>query len=116
MRTASKQDFCLKVECYERDIFEIINYVKKFIFENDCNCLEVDVTTLNLIDSTKVAIMCSTYHFAKYPSGRILWIVNDNETMYCIRHLKLKNVELELRPRKNETIEYIEKKFRSSIF
>ncbi len=116
MKTASKQDLYLKIDGYERDVFEIIDNIKNYILTQECPFLVIDVSKINLIDASKIGVMCSTFHFSKYPDGNITWRVNDIETLQCIRQLKLKNVGIELSPRQNKTIEYIEKRYRSNIF
>ncbi len=116
MKTAPKQDLYLKIDGYERDIFEIVDNIKKYILSEECPFLVIDISKLNIIDATKIGAMCSTYHFSKYPDGNITWKVNDIETLHSIRQLKLKTVSIELNPRTNKTIEYIEKKYRSNIF
>lgn len=115
MRTANKQDIYLEVDKYDRDIFEVIEHIKNFIFTHECSFLIVDISRMNLIDASKVCILCSTFHFAKYPDGSITWRVNDIETQHAIRYFKLKNVTTEIKIRNDKTIEYFDKKYRSSI-
>ncbi len=116
MKIPPKQDLYLKIDGYERDIFEIVDRVKEYILSVECPFLVVDITNLNLIDASKVGVMCSTFHFSKYPQGNITWKVNDIQTLLSIKQLKLKTVSIELSPRNNKTIEYIERNYRSRMF
>ena len=76
-------------------------------------CLKKPASAVMIVDSFSWNI---SVHFSKYPDGNITWKVNDIETLHSIRQLKLKTVSIELNPRTNKTIEYIEKKYRSNIF
>lgn len=115
MRAANKQDIYLEIEKYDKDVFEVVEKIKSFILSQECPFLVIDISKMNLIDSSKICILSSTFHFSRYPEGNIAWIVNDIETQHMIRYLKLKNVTTELKVRNDKTIEYFDKKYRLSI-
>lgn len=73
---------------------DMANAVKSFIKKNKCKELSADISLLNLVDASKTALLCSTYHFAKYPDGKISWEVADEETKQFINSMKLKNMNL----------------------
>lgn len=99
-------DIDLFIDNYENDIFEVIEETKNFISEYDCPFVNIDISGLNLIDATKVCILCSTFHFAKYWNGKIKWIVKDELTKIQISKLKLINIEIEVAPRKTQYMDF----------
>lgn len=88
-----------------------MNHVKRirlskdeFIVENDAAPLKlpyrnenkkfiIDISNLNLINATKVAILCSTYCFINGFKKKICWQVKDEEIKRAIGILRLKNME-----------------------
>lgn len=97
MRNLLEKKIHLSVNFYERNVFEIIEYLKDYILNNDCCYLSIDISKLNLIDASKVSILCSTFHFSKYPEGEVIWHVRDKETQKTIKLLKLKNIRTEIK-------------------
>ena len=65
----------------------------KFNYENALDKYIVDISNMNLIKATKVAIMCSTYCFIKNFKKKICWIVADEEIKRAISILRLRNIE-----------------------
>lgn len=57
--------------------------------------MSIDISSLNFIDATKVCILCSTFHFAKYIDGRIHWFVKDEIVKKQIKPMRLGNAEIE---------------------
>lgn len=98
------QDEVIVLKGYRNDIFEIINSTKEYIMQNDCSLLKLDISSLNMVDSVKLAVLCSTYHFSKYPTGKITWIVRDEMTRKQIEFLKLDNVEVNLKKIKHNYV------------
>lgn len=76
------------------DAASYIELAKKFINEHNCPELEMDISHLNIIDAGKVAVLCSTYHYAKYPHGELTWKVNSSEVRNIIKPLSLGNMKL----------------------
>lgn len=81
-------------ENYGNDTIKLVESIKNYIFENDCPTLSMDVSRLNLIDASKVTIICSTYHWAKYPNGKISWLINSPEIKDLVKPLNLGNIQL----------------------
>jgi len=76
------------------DALQIVESVKKYIFEHECPKLSMDISHLNIIDASKVTLLCSTYHYAKYPHGEISWFINSAEVHNLIKPLTLGNIRL----------------------
>ena len=78
----------------QNNCLKLVESIKNYIFENDCPQLSMDISHLNIIDASKVTILCSTYHYAKYPHGEITWKINSNEVKNIIKPLNLGNIRL----------------------
>ena len=107
------QSAILKIERYNDNILDVIEDTKEFILKNDCFFLSIDISGLNLIDATKVCILCSTFHYAKYcgldiVGAKIKWIVKDSMTKSQIELLKLDNVEIEIKKSKHNYTDFSE--------
>lgn len=76
---------------YETNILEVVNSIKTYMTKNDCKNIDIDISKLNLIDASKLAILCSAYHFTKYPNGQIQWLVTNPELKKHIQPVVLKN-------------------------
>lgn len=85
-------DFRISKE--QSNTIEIVKQIKDFIYKNDCPNLTMDISNLNIIDASKVTILCSTYHWAKYPNGEISWKINSPEVKEIIKPLNLGNIKL----------------------
>lgn len=96
----------LTIDSYQNNIFEIINETKKFIMQNDCRLLDIDIMGLNMIDAVKVCVLCSTFHFSKYCSGKIKWIVKDEIVKSQIELLKLDNIEVDVKRAKRNYVDF----------
>lgn len=77
-----------------KDAHKLAESIKDYIKENDCPALSMDVSHLNLMDASKVTIVCSTYHWAKYPNGKISWKINSPALKELIKPLSLGNIRL----------------------
>lgn len=53
----------------------------------------INISNMNLIKATKIAIMCSTYCFIKGFKKKLCWIVKDEEIRRAISILRLRNIE-----------------------
>lgn len=73
---------------------DLVQEIKEYIYKNDCPKLSMDVSHLNIIDASKVTIICSTYHWAKYPNGEISWKINSPEIKEFVKPLNLGNIRL----------------------
>jgi len=72
----------------------LVETIKKYILAHDCPSMSMDISHLNIIDASKVTILCSTYHYAKYPHGRVTWKINSSEVHNIIKPLNLGNIRL----------------------
>ena len=72
----------------------MVESIKNYIKENDCPKLSMDISHLNIIDASKVTIICSTYHWSKYPNGKISWLINSPEIKELVNPLNLGNMSL----------------------
>ncbi len=100
------QKIDLTIKKYNEDIFERVNEVKEYISNNDCQTLYIDISGLNMIDTTKICVLCSTFHFSKYPDGKITWYVKDEITKSLIKRLRLTNTDILLFARKSKYIDF----------
>lgn len=79
----SKNDFIVK--CNNSSLkFKYVAQDEKYI---------VDISNMNLINATKIAILCSTYCFINDFKKKICWLVADEEIKKAINILRLKNIE-----------------------
>lgn len=76
------------------NMIDLVQEIKDYIYKNDCPKLSMDVSHLNIIDASKVTIICSTYHWAKYPNGEISWKINSPEIKEFVKPLNLGNIRL----------------------
>ncbi len=65
----------------------------KLNYRNTLDKYIIDISSMNLINATKVAIMCSTYCFIKGFKKKLCWIVQDEEIRNAISILRLRNIE-----------------------
>jgi|WetSurMetagenome_2_1015567.scaffolds.fasta_scaffold1765216_1 anti-anti-sigma regulatory factor len=72
----------------------LVESIKNYISEHDCPYLSMDISNLNIIDASKVTVLCSTYHWAKYPEGKISWKISSPEIKELISPLNLGNIRL----------------------
>ena len=50
---------------------QILDKVQKYINNFDCPEMALDLSRLNILDATKVMVLSSTYHYKKYPQGKV---------------------------------------------
>ncbi len=88
---------------------EVIERIKGFINKHKCDEFEADISLLNLIDAARTAILCSTYHFSKYPQGRIYWDLRDEQTKELIKPMQLTNMELRVKKAQQDILDNVKK-------
>lgn len=76
------------------DTNKLVSSIKKYITENDCPSLSMDISYLNLLDASRVTVLCSTYHWAKYPKGEVRLKTGSKTVKDLIKPLNLGNVKL----------------------
>ena len=79
---------------YSDNTIKIIEDIEKYIDNNDCPDLHMDISHLNVLDASKVTVLCSTYHWAKYPEGKINWVINSSEIKEIVKPMNLGNINL----------------------
>lgn len=79
---------------FAQGTINFIESIKKYISENECPHLKMDISNLNIIDASRVTILCSTYHWAKYPHGEISLKTNSSALDEIIKPLNLGNIKL----------------------
>lgn len=84
----------LDINTFGTDTISIVSAINKYILEHDCPKLSMDISHLNLFDASKITILCSTYHWAKYPEGQISWKTSSLEIKDLIKPLNLGNINL----------------------
>ena len=77
-----------------KDAIILIESIKKYIHEHDCPNLSMDISHLNIIDASKVTVLCSTYHWSKYPEGKISWLINSEDVKELVKPLNLGNIKM----------------------
>ena len=75
----------------------MIEKIENFLKNSPRQKVDVDISDLNLIDASRVALLSSVRFFATYPDKKICWSVKDEETKRTISNLMLKNMELEIK-------------------
>ena len=91
-QTALKNDFTFAE--LGNDTVSLVNSINDYIINNNCSKLSLDISHLNIIYASKVTILCSTFHWAKYPNGKISWTINSNEIKEIVKPLNLGNIRL----------------------
>lgn len=74
-----------------------INSVKKYIANTDCKHLKMDISTLNPIEASKIAVLSSTNHYLKYPKGILDCVVKSKNIIDLIKPLILGNVRFQVK-------------------
>lgn len=82
----------IQIRNSQEDTTSLVESIKNYISTYDCPSLSMDISHLNIIDASKVTILCSTYHWAKYPDGEISWKINSPEIKEIIKPLNLGNI------------------------
>ena len=87
-------------------IIELEKTSLKFKCENTLETCVIDISHLNLIEATKVAIFASTYCFINNFGKNLCWQVADEEIKSAISILRLRNVEQIIKKETKERIAF----------
>ena len=91
----------------ENFIVDFDNSSLKFEYKLRANKFVIDISNMNLIYATKIAILASTYCFIKNFTKKLCWLVADDEIKRAISILRLKNVEGRIKqPMQNKELEF----------
>lgn len=75
----------------------MISKIEERIKNSPFGTVEIDISNLNLINASRIALLSSVNIFTKYPNKKICWIIKDEETKKNISILKLKNMQLKVK-------------------
>ncbi len=76
------------------DAKKFINRIKRKINDSDCPRLDLNLSNFPLIEAAKVLTLTSTYHFNKYPKGKLKCQVRDIQMKKVLSEFNLRNLEL----------------------
>lgn len=74
----------------------------KLNYKNEDDKYIIDISQMNLINATKIAILCSTYCFINNFKKKLCWLVKDEETKQAISILRLRNIEQQVADKYSE--------------
>ncbi|MDR1169119.1 MAG: hypothetical protein LBK53_09585 [Heliobacteriaceae bacterium] len=67
---------------------------KRYINRYNCPEVTLDLSCLNIIDAAKVMVLSSTYHYQKYPKGKLKCHVPSIDVKNFVSNFSVKNLEL----------------------
>ncbi len=67
---------------------------KRYINKYNCPEVTLDLCALNIIDALKVIVLSSTYHYQKYPKGKLKCRTNSADVKKFAQNFAVKNLEL----------------------
>lgn len=68
--------------------------LKDYIEKQACENFTADISSLNFIDASRVCVLCSAVHFAKYFDGSINWLVKDSIVEKYIKPMLTSNARI----------------------
>lgn len=68
-----------------------LSVLKEHINSSNGANITVDISNLNILDASKIAVMGSTAHYLKHPDGKINWIVNSKKVKEYTTSMSLGN-------------------------
>ncbi len=72
----------------------IMEKFKRYVKTHDCPEVTLDLSSLNIFDAVKFAVLSSAYHYRKYPSGKLKYHVPSEEIRELISNFSATNLEL----------------------
>ena len=70
---------------------EAVDFINKYIDNNSCSKMSIDISFMNILDACYVSTLCSTKHYIKYPDGKISWKVSSELVKEFNKDLELGN-------------------------
>ena len=70
---------------------EIIDNLEDYITNYSCETISIDISFVNVIDSSYITTMVSTMHYIKYPNGKISWVVSSDIVEDFVKDMNLGN-------------------------
>lgn len=76
-----------------QNVFNVLteNSSLKLNYREELDKYVIDISSMNLINATKIAILASTYCFLNNFAKKLCWLVQDEEIKRAISILRLKN-------------------------
>ncbi len=72
---------------------ETVDFLNKYIENNVCENMSVDISLMNILDACYVSTICSAKHYVKYPNGKIKWKISSKLVSEFNSSLELGNSE-----------------------
>lgn len=88
-----KDNRITSIDCGSNTV-NLVESIKKYISDHECPELYMDISHLNILDASKVTVLCSTHHWSKYPDGKISWKISSKEINDLVNPLNLGNIRL----------------------
>ncbi len=68
--------------------------IKKYIAKSRKSEFSMDLSSLNIIDATKILAVSSAYFYGKFPNGKIKYRHEVQEIDHLLSNFSIKNLEL----------------------
>lgn len=81
-------------DCRISNTQDLLEKFKDYVNKYDCPEVTLDLSYMNIMDAAKVMILSSTYHFQKYPSGKVKCKVYSKNIKNILPYLIPNNLEL----------------------
>lgn len=76
------------------DTQAMLDKFKGYVNKYECPEVLIDLSSLNFIDAAKIMVLSSTYHFQKYPQGKVKCKVASKEIIDFVSSFVPENLEL----------------------
>ncbi len=73
---------------------QMLKSIQKYINRFDCPEMTLDLTKLNILDAARVMVLSSTYHYKKYPEGKITCRVQSDSIRNFVLGFSTTNLEV----------------------
>ena len=79
----------------DKNVFHVLldNSSLKLNYTESADKYIIDISSMNLINATRIAILASTYCFLNSFEKKLCWLVKDEEIARAISILRLRNIE-----------------------
>ena len=74
--------------------FKLEETIKNYIKSSRSAEIEIDLSSLNIIDSVKVLVLSSAYHYTKHPDGKLTCHTSSGEIKSLMAPFAMQNLEL----------------------
>lgn len=73
---------------------DVVEKFKSFIEKNVCPKIEVDLSAVNIFEAVKFIVLSSTYHYQKYPQGKMRCRIQSDDVKNFVSAFMTNNLEL----------------------